>query len=487
MKNKLLTKILARRRYQMQYIACISGSLATAACLVNTSWTSTAVPYLKSNESKIPLTNTQGAWIVSIYNIGDIIGTPLTILFVDRIGRKYTLLLYGIPAIISWLIIIFANTYIHLYIARLIAGIGHGFVFSTTVIYLAEISEKNSRITLFTIMRVTASTVGLIATTVGAFLSYEILNITCLVIPICFLIFFSFMPESPYYLLLKGYEEEAIKCLIKLRGKMEQTLTHEILEHDIAEMKLNIDESVKINAFWELLSDRNNRKAMLVVLFMKITQFMSGNLVILGYTVEIFQYSGATVKPNIAALILAGIRLISSMTAGVVLNFIDIKINFLFSGLFGAFCLFILGMYFYLKDLGEDVSPISWLPLTALIIFEIITNLGITIIPFIIQGELFPMKVKGIAGVYGTILGSICTFASTTGYSALNDAVGFHASFWLFGFASLFGSVITYFITPETTRKTLEEIQAMHNPEIKKKLELVRLRRLDSNISSIQN
>lgn len=434
------------------------------------------------------MTDEQGAWIVSIYNFGDIIGTPLTLLFIDRIGRKYTLLLYGIPAIISWMMIIFANNYIHIYIARLIAGIGHGFVFSTIVIYLAEISDKSSRITLFTIMRVTMSSIGFITTAVGSMSSYEILNVTCLSVPILFVLLFSFMPESPYYLLLKGNEQEAIKCLIKLRHNTDRSYTRESLEFDIKEMKLNIDEmNCKISALGELLCEKNNRKAMLVVLFLKITQFMSGHLVILGYTVEIFKFSNSSVKPAMAALILAGIRLISSLSAGGVMNFIDIKINFLTSGILGSFCLSVLGMYFYLKHLGFDVTPLSWLPLTALILFELITYLGIAIIPFIIQGELFPMKVKGVAGVFGTMLGSIYTFASTTGYSSLNEAVGFHASFWLFAFSSLFGSIVTYSIAPETSGKTLEEIQAMHNPEIKKKLELVRLRRLDSTSSSLKN
>lgn len=487
MKNKILTKFSTRRKCQMQYIACFSGSLATAACLINTSWTSPAVPYLKSSESKFPVTDAQGAWIVSLYNFGDIFGTPLTLLFLDRIGRKYTMLLYGIPAITSWLLIIFANNLTDLYIARFVGGIGHGFVISTTVIYLAEISDKDTRITLFTIMRVTGSLVGFVTTTIGSLLSHEILNITCLIVPIIFLLLFSLMPESPYYLLLKGKEEEAIKCLVKLRGTKEQPLNRESLENDIAEMKLNVEGmNFKISAFRELFYQKNNRQAMLVVLFMKITQFMTGNLIILGYAVEIFEYSGSSVKSGTAAITLAGIRLISSLLSGFLLNAMDIRSNFLISGLLGALCMFTLGMYFYMKHLGEDVSSFSLLPLTALIIFELITYLGIAIIPFILQGELFPMQVKGVAGVFGTIVGSICTFASTTGYSALNDAVGFHASFWLFGFTSFFGSLITYSITPETRGKTLEEIQAMNNPEIKRKLYLVRLRRLDSNISTIQ-
>lgn len=116
-----------------------------AAAGVSNAWTSPALPYLKSNYSTFPVNDEQGAWIISIYNLSDIIGSILVILLIDRIGRKISLLLSGLPFLLSWLFTIYATNYQHLLVARFIGGIGQGCSYATIVIYLSEIADKSIR------------------------------------------------------------------------------------------------------------------------------------------------------------------------------------------------------------------------------------------------------------------------------------------------------------------------------------------------------
>lgn len=92
-----------------------------------------------------PIAKGEGSWIVSLYTLGGIAGSLLTPLCVDRLGRKYSLLTFALPQVAGWCLIIVAEKVIILYVARFVAGIGHGGILNIIVIYLAEIADKNIR------------------------------------------------------------------------------------------------------------------------------------------------------------------------------------------------------------------------------------------------------------------------------------------------------------------------------------------------------
>lgn len=432
---------------------------------------------MKSNDSNFLVTDSQGGWIISIYHFADIIGALLNIFFIDRIGRKLSLLLSGIPAVISWILIIYAENYVYILIAKLISGIGQGVTYNALVIYLAEIAEKDIRGTLVSIMRTIQCLFYFALAAVGTFFSYEILNLSALSVPVLFLIVFSFMPESPYFLLLQGRDEDAMKSLMKLRGMSDS----KTLRVDIGEMKLDIEDKQKHknNSFKELLFKSYNRKCLVIAMCLKLTQVMAGHSAILNYTQEIFSLSGSSISPKISVLILAGIRLISTFGASGIMDRISKRITFLVCGILAAVFLATVGLFFFLKFyVKADVSSITWLPLAALILFEIVYYLGITVIPYILQGELFSMNVKGTAVAFSMIIGSSFSFISNTGYNFISRNAGVYVAFWFYATVACVGSVLTFWITPESNGKTLEEIHAMQNPEMKMKLDLERKSRL---------
>ena len=457
----------------------MAGSLAAAITGINYSWSSSALPYLKSKDSKFLVTETQGGWIVSIYSIGDIIGALLNPFLIDRIGRKFSLLLSGVLAVIDWLLIIFAENHVHLLLARFISGVGQAFTLNTLVIYIAEIAEKDIRGTLASIVKVMQSISYFTFTAIGLFLPYEILNLSSFTVPIIFLLTFSFMPESPYYFLLCGKDEDAMKCLMKLRG----IYTPETLIPVIREMKLDLNEKDKIkkNALHELVSKSYNRKGLLIILCMKMTQLMTGIGAIANYKQEIFSHSGSKLSPKVSVLIIAGIGFISSFGSTLLVDRISKRVIFLISGTLIGILMGAVGLFFFLKlHVKTDVSSITWIPLAAFISLHIIYSLGLSIIPFILLGELFGMNVKGSAVGCSMIIGGFFAFTTTEGYNVVNNIAGIYTVFWIFAIFSIIGSSLTYWITPESNGKTLEEIQAMQNPEMNRKLELERKNRSET-------
>ena len=435
-----------------------------------TAWSSPAIPYLTSKNSTFPVTDEQGGWIASLFLLGDLIGGLINSLFIDRIGRKYSLLLFTLPGLIGWILIIFAKNYIYLYIARFVAGIGEGGTFNCLVIYLTEISEKYIRGILVNMMNISLSISIFIFTSIAAYTSYEILNLTSASLPMIFLLLFPFLPETPYYYLMKGRNDDALKCLMKLRGITES----DQLKLDIKEMKLVIEEDQRLrkSAFWELISKRYNQKGLLIMFCMKMTQFLSGIMAISSYAQEIFSYSSPSIKPEFQVMIVNGITILAALANNLVIDRFYRRDLFLATGLLASICLGSVGLFFFMDlYLMVDVSSIKWLPLVALVAFQVVFTLGIGTIPYIVQGELFPINVKGNAIACGMVIGSVVAFGTSAGYRALSNAAGVYTTFWFFAIAVLFGSLVTYWITPETKGRTLEEIQAMLNPEMKEKLE----------------
>lgn len=56
----------------------------------------------KSNETFLssPISSTEVAFLGSSLNVGGLIGTPLCGYAMDKLGRKYTTLLFGLPFVV---------------------------------------------------------------------------------------------------------------------------------------------------------------------------------------------------------------------------------------------------------------------------------------------------------------------------------------------------------------------------------------------------
>lgn len=139
------------------------------------------------------------------------------------------------------------------------------------------------------------------------------------------------------------------------------------------------------------------------------------------------------------------------------------------SGFVSAISLTAMGTFFFFQNKwGEDeaTKTLGWLPLVSLIVFFIAYSCGFANIPFIIMGELLPMRYRTILGPISSSFNVTCTFIIVRFFPAMQSSgLGKDGTFWLFAastFASLF---FIYFLLPETKGKTLEEIERMFSKD----------------------
>lgn len=190
-----------------QYISPLSLVAATQAALVAgsfMSWTSPALPLLQKHGSVPYVTDEEGSWIGSLLNLGAFLGALPAGLVADRIGRKFTLSVLAVPLSASWLIIGFGNSVTELFAGRFIAGIAVGAVSVTVPMYIAELAESSIRGALGTLFQLQMTLGILFSYLAGMVGDHRALSFISCALPVVFFITFTWMPESPVFLLSKN-------------------------------------------------------------------------------------------------------------------------------------------------------------------------------------------------------------------------------------------------------------------------------------------
>lgn len=101
-----------------------------------------------------------------------------------------------------------------------------------------------------------------------------------------------------------------------------------------------------------------------------------------------------------------------------------------------------LGCYMYQKSLwdAQGISPMyTWIPVACIFSFIITCTMGFLVVPWVMIGELYPMKVRGIVGGMTTCCAHIFVFLVVKTYPMLSHLIQRHGAFMLYGVISLVG------------------------------------------------
>lgn len=106
---------------------------------------------LLREDADVILTQSQVSWFASITAIASPIGGPLSGFLSDKIGRRNTLVVVNLIAIVSWLVIGFSSRvdanllFIQLMIGRAIIGVAFGMITTPAIMYSSEICHPKLR------------------------------------------------------------------------------------------------------------------------------------------------------------------------------------------------------------------------------------------------------------------------------------------------------------------------------------------------------
>ncbi|KAJ9597400.1 hypothetical protein L9F63_011745, partial [Diploptera punctata] len=339
-------------------------------------------------------------------------------------SRKITGYLVAVPYFIAYVLTILASNITLLYIARIFAGIGTG---ATTVfcpLYVTEISEDKIRGTLGSFY-VLICGFGILAIYIfGAYLSYYVTCYILIAIMVVYLVTFYFIPETPVYLINHIHFSDARKSLNWLRGS-----NCDVIEQEMCRLKSSLEkkeEGSKSISIKEMLQNRSIRIALLISLFLVTNLQFSGPLAILSYTVTIFKDAGSDLSANTSTIIIAFLQIVGNLFATVLLDRAGRKILLIISNIAIILSLTGLGIYFYCKMNGIDISKITWIPLLCLSIYILFFALGVSPVPFIMIPELFLPEAREMAIAISLTVMWFLAFLATKLFTTISDIFGLY-------------------------------------------------------------
>ncbi|XP_053681314.1 facilitated trehalose transporter Tret1 [Anopheles nili] len=449
-----------------QFMAGIIVNLASVMVGTALGWTSPVGPKLASKITSpldtIP-TVSENSWIASLVAVGALIAPFIAGPLAERFGRKLTLLGSSAFFIVSFILLLTTGTVTQVMVARLIQGLGVGFVMTVQTMYIGEIASAEYRGALGSLMQLCIVTGILYVYSIGPYVSYGALQWACLVIPIAFAGSFFFMPETPAYYIAKGEKEKAVESLCFLRNK-----TVDGVQEELHEISTTVEDSLKNKGtVLDLFRNGGNVKALTICAGLIIFQQLSGINVILFYTQNIFASTGSSLAPAVSTILVGAVQVLASGATPLIVDRLGRKPILLTSA--GGMCIshITMGLYFYLKySNSPSLGSLGWLPIMSLICFVTVYCIGFGPLPWAVLGEMFPANVKSIAS---SIVASTCWvlgFIILQFFADLDNAVGSHWSFWIFGILCGVAFIFTFTTVMETKGLSLQEIQDRLNGKI---------------------
>ena len=413
----------------------------------------------------------QQGWYVGCALVGSIVGVLFAGILSDKLGRKLTMVISAVLFSTSALGCALSADFAQLVVYRIIGGVGIGVVSIVSPLYISELAVAQYRGRLVSLYQL-AVTVGFLGAYLvnyqllawaesGTQLSVDWLNKIFITevwrgmlgmetLPaILFFIIIFFIPESPRWLIVRGKELKAVNILEKIYNSITE-----------AKSQLNETKSVltsETKSEWSLLMKPGIFKAVIIGVCIAILgQFMGVNAV-LYYGPSIFENAGLSGGDSLFYQVLVG--LVNTLTTVLALVIID-KVGrkkLVYYGVSGmVVSLILIGLYFLF---GDSLEVSSLFLLIFFLFYVFCCAVSICAVVFVLLSEMYPTKVRGLAM-------SIAGFALWIGTYLIGQLTPWMlqnltpaGTFFLFAVMCVPYMLIVWKLVPETTGKSLEEIE----------------------------
>jgi MFS family permease len=214
-------------------------------------------------------------WVTSVYDLGSLLGSLVTLGVGEWLGRKRMLLVFTAIMTIGIVIQTLAQSIVWLFLGRVIAGIGNGGNTATAPVWHMETTTaefKSKAVTL----DMTANVVGYVVSNIitlsfshiGSDAQWRLPLGIQLVMPIIILALVPFLPESPRWLLSRGHDFQALTAQARLS------------DYDVQEEFRELRKSVRVEMAAQASGSEINKgtqwRRMILGMMLQVCQQLSG-------------------------------------------------------------------------------------------------------------------------------------------------------------------------------------------------------------------
>lgn len=482
---------------------------------------------VKFIEPEFGLSKLQLGWAVSSLTLTATLAMMLVGPLSDRVGRKkvlsYAAAIYALSAVLSAL----APNFVLLVVARMIGGFGVGASLIIAPMYIAETAPAQLRGRLVSLNQLNI----VIGISTAFFTNYLILKwgqsnadwaklmqfdtynwrwmLGLEAIPaLVYFIALFFVPRSPRWLIMQGFNSEAKTILIKSVGK-------ENAEKDLEEVQLSIEQaSDNPKKKWTDIFHPSLRVVILIGVVIAVLQQITGINSVFFYAPMIFEQSGIGTDAAFTQAIYVGlVNLIFTLVAIGMIDRIGRKPLLVFGLLGIAISMFVLSWGFnnatYQFDSGNSANKAilainnnisaldndafhseeeflfacnNYLPAeelekqkisllknsihldSTLILFAIlffVASFAVSIGPvmWVLFSELFPNAIRAVAISFVGFVNSVISFLVQLVFPWELEYLGSSTTFFIYGALTAIGLIFVIAKVPETKGKSLEELE----------------------------
>ena len=418
-------------------------------------------------KSQFGLTDLKEGWYVGCALIGSICGVLVAGSLSDYLGRKLTMLISAALFSISAIGCAVCGSFDALVAYRIIGGVGIGIVSIVSPIYISEVSPAKIRGTLVSLYQL-AVTAGFLL----AYLANWVIDVNgnmamagdlwtnmwnsemwrgmlgSETLPaLLFFFIILFIPESPKWLIVNGKLDKASLVLSKIYA------TKDEVKEEIELTKSSLKGETK--GKWSDLLKPGILVAVIAGSAIAILgQFMGVNAV-LYYGPKIFADAGFD-NPMFSTVLVGVVNFVTTILAVFIIDKVGRK-QLIYWGVSGMIlCLLAIGVYF---AWGSQIGLGNGFMLTFFLAYVFCCAISISAIVFVLLSEMYPNSVRGramsIAG-FALWIGTYLIGQLTPVLLGWSQA----GTFFIFAVMCIPYMLIMWKVVPETTGKTLEEIES---------------------------
>ncbi|CAG9801822.1 unnamed protein product [Chironomus riparius] len=409
--------------------------------------------FLGSEESDLetgPLSPKETELIISLYNMGGIVGAVLFAYISRVIGRKMILKMVSALHFIAYILIAYAYSGVMIMASQFVLGIAASGITITIPLFVCEIAEDNNRGALGLMFSLLKSFGVVFSLSLGSVLNYYYVVWMFMLFPALYLFSTQFWYESAFYKIRSEGACKAKNSLMFYRGVKSADTNSVQVEFDSLQQFIKFydgtDRDIKI---FDFLTKAVRKSIIIGVVLVAMEQF-SGYSFIIVKAGTIFQHA-ETISPEIAAIFAEFFQIFGILISIIFVDSVGRKIMISLSSIGVAIGILIYGLSEYFM-MTKNLSIIG------LSITIFCYGIGMVSLPYVVISEICPFNIRG------TIIALCVTFSWVFRvvlvklHALFLEAFGSDTISYYFIINCILGACFVISYVPETKKKSLLEI-----------------------------
>ncbi len=274
------------------------------------------------------------------------------------------------------------------------------------------------------------------------------------------------MPESSRWYVAKERLYEAIGSLKRIRDpRRDEPIEDELME--MAESRQHeILEQQQAKGLGYVWSTPWLRKLLLVGIFLAVVNQTTGVNTVMYYAPKVLEYAGMSTSASITAQVANGVMSVIGSALGIWLIFRFRRRQILIADVTGVgVCLLGIAATFQLAitpHMDAGTTPPTWaafLILGLMAVFMLIVQSSNGTVVWTMMGEIFPANVRGVMNGTAIFCMWIANAIITWTFPTMMEGLGGGLTYTFYGILNLVIAVVLFRIMPETSGRSLEEIE----------------------------